>query len=447
MTEDVFEDDERRIRLRDIDGDALKVVRRLLLAGHDAYLVGGCVRDLYLGYKPKDFDVATSATPEQVKRIFRNSRIIGRRFKLAHVFFGSKVIETATFRAPPSSTDDEEDPLITHDNEYGSIEDDARRRDFTINALFYDVETGGIADFVDGLSDLDRGIIRTIGDPRVRFQEDPVRMIRAIKFAARLKFEIEPETKEALLETTPDIAKCSRARLLEELYKLMRSGKSQASLAALHHAGLLGYIWPDYVALFEEEGGLVGPEVAHATEHPRAYALWHYLHALDEYVATTRHVPSNGVMQAIFFAPILGDQLTEAPRGELDGLIDSIMTPPGAALGVARRNRELARQIMVTHRRLLQPAKGRNKNGLIHRNYFHDALIFLGLSVHARDEDGGALDYWQRIATRPRTTPEQDVERDDRGRRKRRRGGRRRRRSRGGEAHRPGGKARGASAD
>ena len=146
MNEDSFEDDDRRIRLRDIDADALKVVRRLLQAGHDAYLVGGCVRDLYLGFKPKDFDVATSATPEQVRRIFRNSRIIGRRFKLAHVFFGSKVIETATFRAPPSPT--EEDPLITHDNEYGSIEDDARRRDFTINALFYDVETGVSPTFV-----------------------------------------------------------------------------------------------------------------------------------------------------------------------------------------------------------------------------------------------------------------------------------------------------------
>ena len=144
-----------------IDPDAMKVVRRLLTADHEAYLVGGCVRDLYLGHRPKDFDVATSATPELIRKLFRNSRVIGRRFKLAHVFFGSKIIETSTFRAPPKQDDD--DPLITHDNEWGSVEDDARRRDFTVNGLFYDYNDFSILDHVGGLADLDAGVIRLIG--------------------------------------------------------------------------------------------------------------------------------------------------------------------------------------------------------------------------------------------------------------------------------------------
>ncbi|MCA9706756.1 MAG: polynucleotide adenylyltransferase PcnB [Myxococcales bacterium] len=232
-----------------IDPDALKVVRRLLQAGHEAYLVGGCVRDLYLGRSPKDFDVATSATPETIRKLFRNSRVIGRRFKLAHVFFGPKIIETSTFRAPPQQ-DDEDDPLITHDNEWGSVEDDARRRDFTINGLFYDVETRKIVDFVDGMDDLDRRVVRTIGEPELRFREDPVRMIRAIKFAARLDFRIDDQTWQALLDVAPDIVRSSRARLLEEIYKLLRSGASRRCFELLLEAGMLHRIMPDYTRQF-----------------------------------------------------------------------------------------------------------------------------------------------------------------------------------------------------
>src|SRR5689334_22685160 len=199
------------ISLKDVDPDALKVVRKLVAGGFEAYLVGGCVRDLYLKRRPKDFDVATSATPETIRKAFRNCRIIGRRFKLAHVFFGPKIIETSTFRTTPITAED--DPLITHDNEWGSVEDDARRRDFTINGLFYDTDADAIVDFVDGLADLERGVIRTIGDPLLRFQEDPVRMLRAIKFAARLDFTIEEATWRALLDTVGHIGKCSRARV------------------------------------------------------------------------------------------------------------------------------------------------------------------------------------------------------------------------------------------
>src|SRR5215471_4549243 len=192
-----------------IDPDADRVVRRLSRAGHKAYLVGGCVRDLLLGRRPKDFDVATSATPNEIKAQFRNCRIIGRRFRLAHVFFGEKIIETSTFRANPREDDDDNgELLIRRDNVFGTELEDARRRDFTINGLFYDVEREEVIDHVGGLADLDARLIRTIGDPGIRFQEDPVRMLRAIKFAARLDLELEPATYRALLRHRNEIRKC-----------------------------------------------------------------------------------------------------------------------------------------------------------------------------------------------------------------------------------------------
>lgn len=389
--------------LQDIDPEALKVVRKLLAANHEAYLVGGCVRDLYLNRKPKDFDVATSARPEQIRRVFRNSRIIGRRFKLAHVFFGSKIIETATFRSIPSEDaavgdSDGDDLLITHDNEWGNIEQDARRRDFTINGLFYDIEHQEIVDFVDGVADLDRGVVRTIGDPEVRFREDPVRMIRAVKFAARLDFTIEAETWAALLACAPDIARCSRARLVEELYKLLRGGAAKRAFELMLEANLFQHIWPAYMELYDDEGGLRRPVRGQPPDQPSSL-FWRYIGALDDYVIETGHIPSNGVIQAILFAPLLDQLLLEANRAELDVRVEELMTPPCASLGVARRDRELARQIFMAHRRMIQPSRKRGrKASLVQRQYFHDALLFLGFSVEARDLDGSALDQWRQLA-------------------------------------------------
>lgn len=403
------------LSLRDVDPEALKVVRKLHAAGHEAYLVGGCVRDLYLNRKPKDFDVATSARPEQIRRVFRNSRIIGRRFKLAHVFFGNKVIETSTFRCNPTdnttdtAADDEpsedEDLLITHDNEWGDIEEDARRRDFTINGLFFDVEHQQIVDFVDGVADLDRGIVRTIGEPLVRFREDPVRMIRAIKFAARLDFTIEEATWAALLECAPDIARCSRARLVEEIYKLLRGAACKRSFELMLEADLLRHLWPGYIALYDEVGGLHRPSKTDPADLPSAL-FWRYLAALDDYVDETGQTPSNGVIQAILFAPLLDKQLLDFSRAELDYHIDDLMTPPCAALGVARRDRELARQIFMAHRRMIEPSSKRGrKSSLAQRQYFHDALLFLGFSIEAREQDGSALEHWRELASLQANNP------------------------------------------
>jgi poly(A) polymerase len=410
-----------------VDPDALKVVRGLLEAGHEAYLVGGCVRDIYLRRRPKDFDVATSATPQAIKKKFRNSRIIGRRFKLAHVFFGRKIIETSTFRTAPTEGSGD-DPLITHDNEWGSVEDDARRRDFTINGLFYDVEAQSIIDFVDGLSDLDAAVVRTIGDPVVRFQEDPVRMIRAVKFAARLEFEIEPATWAALLEVAPDIVKSSRARLLEEIYKLLRSGASHGCFALLLKSGLLPYIMPSWSRLFDEVNDGVDALLA-GLESPNAdtpaATFWRLLAALDDYVVETADEVTNGLMQAVLFAPLVPGLTVEARQG-VDKAIENIMTPVGAAMGIARRDRELARQILMAHRRLFEARRGkRRRTSLAQRQYFHDALAFVGIWVGARPEDGSELEAWKQITNSRLTATAPEAE-TGRPRRRRRRGGRKR---------------------
>jgi len=382
------------ISLRDVDPDALKVVRKLVAGGFEAYLVGGCVRDLYLKRRPKDFDVATSATPEAIRRTFRNCRIIGRRFKLAHVFFGPKVIETSTFRTTPIAAED--DPLITHDNEWGTVEDDARRRDFTINGLFYDLDADAIVDFVDGLSDLDRGVIRTIGDPLLRFQEDPVRMIRAIKFAARLDFTVEAETWSALLSTVQDISKCSRARVLEEIYKLMRGGASRRSFELMLEAQLLQHLMPSYLALYARVGHLQVPSRSPANQPGRL--LWDLLEALDDYTSATLQIADNGVLLAVLFAPLIDDQWSSSRQG-LDQTLDELMLPVCAALGIARRDRELARQILMAHRRMVEAVtRKKRRPSLVQRQYFHDALVFLGMSVKARGGDGSELLHWQRLA-------------------------------------------------
>jgi poly(A) polymerase len=236
------------IPLASIDEDALWVVKRLRAKGFEAYLTGGCVRDLLLGRQPKDFDVATAAHPNQVRAVFRNCRLVGRRFRLAHVFFQSgKVIETATFRANPTDTleDLPEDLLVARDNVFGTVEEDARRRDLTINGLFYDPVAGKVLDFVNGRADLDARLIRTIGDPEIRFQEDPVRILRAIKFAARLGFAIEPATLAAMERHSGSLLRCAHARLQEEVLRLLASTYAHASFDMCDQIGVTRVLLPE----------------------------------------------------------------------------------------------------------------------------------------------------------------------------------------------------------
>jgi poly(A) polymerase len=232
------------ISRRDIDPNVLKVLYRLIGAGYTAYLVGGGVRDLMVGRRPKDFDVATSAHPNQVRDLFRNSRLIGRRFRLVHVFFGQQNVEVATFRRRSEEVVEGDDPLIRHDNTFGTPEEDAFRRDFTINGLFYDPSSFHVIDYVEGVADLGARLIRTIGDPEVRIREDPVRMIRAVRFAVKLGFEIEPATRAAIERYRGDLAKASVPRLVEETYRTLAIAEADRALILLERFGLLELLLP-----------------------------------------------------------------------------------------------------------------------------------------------------------------------------------------------------------
>ncbi len=244
MTPRILDRSEHPISRRDIDPNVLKVLYRLTSANHVAYLVGGSVRDLMLGRRPKDFDIATSAHPHQVRELFRNSRLIGRRFRLVHVFFGSQNIEVATFRRRSEETVEDGDLLIRHDNTFGTPEEDAFRRDFTVNALFYDIRTFHVIDYVGGVDDLRARLVRTIGDPEIRLREDPVRMIRALRLCARFDFTIEPAADAAIRNYREELRKASMARLVEETYRTLGMPGAARGLELMLEFGLLDVLLP-----------------------------------------------------------------------------------------------------------------------------------------------------------------------------------------------------------
>jgi poly(A) polymerase len=240
----ILERAEHPVSRREIEIDVLKVLYRLIKAGHTAYLVGGSVRDLMLGRKPKDFDVATTAHPNEVRALFRNSRLIGRRFRLVHVFFGPKNIEVATFRRRSEEAGADDDLLIRRDNTFGNAEEDAFRRDFTVNALFYDPQTFRVIDYAGGVADLRARLIRTIGDPDLRMREDPVRMMRAVRFAAKLGFEIEPATRAAIERNRIDLQKAAVPRVVEETYRTIGQSGAARAVLLMEQLGLLEPLLP-----------------------------------------------------------------------------------------------------------------------------------------------------------------------------------------------------------
>ncbi len=357
-----------------IDADALKVLYRLRQFDHIAYLVGGSVRDLLLGRTPKDFDIGTSAHPYQVKRLFRNCWIIGRRFRLAHVKFGLKVIEVATFRrqipagteeepvpSPPvpetsGATIEDADLLIHHDNTFGTPAEDAFRRDFTLNALFYDIESRSIIDYVGGLEDIRAGLIRCIGIPEERFQEDPVRMLRAVALAARLDFRIDDPILAAIARHHGELARSAPARLIEEIYKVLRAGSAETTFRMLVDTGLLAAIAP------EVPGRITA-------------AFWQSLAAIDTHRRAFKRNPEtlgNAILLGSLLIPL---GLLEQHHGRAKEL--------GARFGIlplARRDVEFLRQVLMLQRHLRDPnASLRHKRAVMHRSAFPAALMWLEL--------------------------------------------------------------------
>lgn len=409
------------ISRRNIDSDALKVLYRLKQSSYVAYLVGGSVRDLLLNQRPKDFDIGTSAHPYQVKRLFRNCWVIGRRFRLAHVKFGNKIIEVATFRR--QVTADEEsvntkrdrtesnntdkrnkaelnqsttfakhrnsDRLIRRDNTFGTPAEDAFRRDFTINALFYDIKTFSVIDYVNGLDDLKAGVIRCIGDPSERFLEDPVRMLRAITFSARLNFTIEPKTLRGIRRHKKEISKSAPARLLEEIYKILRSGNAETTFLKLKAIGLLEQIIP---------------ELSKTDQAP----LQASLARLDSYRRKFETAPetlNNSVLLGSLVVP-LGFTGKRPPRKIRDGKSRRPPVDIGLrSLPVARRNADLLCQILGLQSRLAdQTTSPRSRNAIIHRTVFPDALTWL--EIH-----GGLpelISDWRQLLPKQNVSPRTD---------------------------------------
>jgi poly(A) polymerase len=459
---------EHPISRRDIDADALKVLYRLHESGFAAYLVGGSVRDLLLSRRPKDFDIGTSAHPYQVKKLFRNCWIIGRRFRLAHVRFGVKTIEVATFRKNiPAGSESESaeiaepeprqeillDPVAQgradaqallnnrqqpHDNTFGTPEEDAFRRDFTINALFYDIGTFSIIDYVGGLQDLKDGLIRCIGDPNERFQEDPVRMLRAIVMASRLGFRIDRPIVDAIAKHRGLMATASSARLIEEYYKILRSGAAEPTFRGLAEHRLLDP---------------VTPEIQRGAKNQ---ALWDSLAALDAYRRRFDAAPAtlrNPVLLGTLLLPLglmprreksfreLGDEEREhgdapEPGNELvprsKGKFRRPPKEPILKIGmlpIARGDTERLRQLLSLQSRIADlEASPRAKRSLMHRGPFEDALTWFEIHGHSP----AVLEHWrgfiEALGDEAKRPPEGEgaAAEGDAGPRRRRRRGRRR---------------------
>ncbi|QDU67506.1 polynucleotide adenylyltransferase PcnB [Engelhardtia mirabilis] len=381
-----------RIPRHKIDQDALRVVSRLYRRGFEAYLVGGCVRDLLVGLEPKDFDVATEAHPRQIKRIFRNGRIIGRRFKLVHVVYGDHIVETSTFRAaPPQSDGDDGDLLIVDDNEFGTAAEDAARRDFTINALFLDPLENKLIDFVGGLEDLERRQLRTIGDPYVRLAEDPVRILRGIKFATRLSFDIEPRTWNAMCDLSQELERSAPPRVVEEILKLLRSAHSAPAFKLLDECGALGVLCPEIADWLEwARSGADDPDY-----------LWRLLTDLDQRTRRGKE-PSISLALAVLFAPLAERVLArlETQKAVTDGQIQTalgeLLEPIGAPSRLSRRDLGQARRMLANQRRFSQPSSKRFRPLLFMRSPdFEATLELFHLRTEARDEGWDLLESWQ----------------------------------------------------
>jgi poly(A) polymerase len=381
---------EHCISRANIDPDALKVLYRLANSGYTAFLVGGSVRDLLLGRQPKDFDVGTDARPNDIRRLFRNCFLIGRRFRLAHIVFGRKVIETSTFRRQPDESESENGLYQTEDNTFGSPQEDAKRRDFTVNGLFYDIKTFAVIDYVGGLKDLEKKVLRCIGDPNIRFREDPVRMMRAVKFSARLGFTLDRACRKAILKHHADILNASVPRVCEEVFRLFTYGSSCTAFRLMWEFKLLQDILPEVSAYIDRSGGDDSP-------------LWTYLAALDNDPQTTDL--SNGVRAACLYYPIFLEQLEkeEASAGR-NGRVNrqhiarNVFQSIADRLHVPKATFFTAVALMDVQRRFSEtPRKGGRNSRFIFHPGFPEAIAFQRILLAAEKGDTTVLNAWQAL--------------------------------------------------
>jgi poly(A) polymerase len=400
--------------------NALKVLNRLQRAGFLAYLVGGAVRDLLLGRKPKDFDIGTNARPQQVRQLFRNSRVIGRRFRLVMVRFSDEIVEVATFRRSPEPPEIEDGETVDvlaptpEAEEFGTPEEDAWRRDFTVNALFYNIANFSVIDYVGGLEDLRAGVIRTIGPPHLRFAEDPVRMMRAVEYGARLGFRLEPDVTEAISVMHGEIRRAAPARIAYELMESLKGGHALAILRGLDGAGLLAHTVPEAHAFAGEPDAL----------------LWRLLALADERVRHGEKISEDTHLAILFLPAVLdglggGQERAPAP-GEVERLVRERLDAAALRLALSNYRSHVVRSSFLLLSRILAPPRSAK---FVLRTFKHEAFPVAWQLAHllgAADERHQFLvNPWEEAVARVQAglTPEEGPAK----RRTRRRGGARRR--------------------
>jgi poly(A) polymerase len=370
---------------KQVSANAIRVTRTLQEAGHKAFLVGGAVRDLLLHVKPKDFDVATDATPEQVQKLFRRARIIGRRFRLVHVMFGADTIEVSTFRSnQPEDTETDVHGRVVRDNVFGSQEDDATRRDFTVNALYYDPSNQSVIDYHHGVDDIRARVIRVIGDPAKRYREDPVRMLRAVRFAAKLGFEIEDKTRAPIAELADLIENVPAARLFDEMLKLLLSGHALNSLKRLRAEGLHHGVLPLLDVVLEQPLGERFVMLA--------------LKSTDDRIRRGKATSPSFLFACLLWHEVLKYWLEGQSRGEypipaLTAAMDRVLDSQTESLAIQRRFASDMREIWGLQPRL-ERRTGRAPHRLLEHLRFRAAYDFLLLRCEAGECDGELGTWW-----------------------------------------------------
>lgn len=414
--------DAHNVSRRDISPNALRVLYKLREAGFAGYLVGGAVRDLLIGGHPKDFDIATNATPDQVRAQFRNCRLIGRRFRLAHVVFGREIVEVATFRAnTDSALEAHEVEATVRDNVFGTIEEDAVRRDFTANALYYSIEDFSIRDDVGGFQDVQDRLLRLIGDPERRYREDPVRMLRAVRLSAKLDFEIESSTAEPLARLAPLLRDAAPARLFEECLKMFLSGHAVQSFLGLERFGLLDVMFPESATALRSNSsgvlrdmllkGLADTDARIAADEPASPAFLFALLLWPAYCRASARLQADGVQPA-------EAQQRAADRVTLHQM-DMIALPRRFSLPM--------QEIWLLQPRFAQRQRKRVFRLLSHPR-FRAAFDFLVLRLTASNEHAVDVDFWREAQEHPdaavaalESANARQAEQDDKPKRRRRR--------------------------
>jgi len=392
--------DQHAISRKDISENALKVLYRLSKAGYQAYLVGGGVRDLLLQKKPKDFDITTNATPEQVRRLFRNCRLVGRRFRLAHVMFGPEIIEVATFRGHHEQHPEEEEDknssqqaqngMLLRDNIFGSIEEDAQRRDFTINSLYYNIADFSLRDYTGGLNDLRQGIIRLIGDPQTRYREDPVRMLRAIRFAAKLDMEISPETSQPIAQLASLLSEIPAARLFEESLKLLQAGHGYNTYLKLREFQLFHPLFP-----------LIARQFTPEADSPMERIIAQVLKNTDYRIQHDLRVNPAFLFAAMLWYPVIEQAQRLAQEGGLiyfDAFalaMNDVLDEQCRSLAIPKRITTLVRDIWTLQLRISR-RQGKRAHKLMEHPKFRAAydLLALRAEVEQHRELQSLVQWW-----------------------------------------------------